>query len=246
MTFGPLISSEQSSQYVDWQNNCWHIVHSPELSTDWLQGLLDVDLTGLKKEHEYVLKLEQSQLVLKQSSDIGFLTARLYRNFTAKQLINYSLKQNPAYRAWRYAHYLRNQGFATAEPLAYMVQRKIGFSVKAWSICRFDQGLSCDDYFVHSPSFTPAMINTAFAIASLFKKLRKYQMSHGNLKATNILITENKPSLINLDSMKYHADKSKAEKYWRRDIERFMENWRERYDIYKQFKQAFLKAGINL
>jgi len=33
---------------------------------------------------------------------------------------------------------------------------------------------------------------------------------------------------------------------WHRDIQRFMDSWRERYDIYKQFKQVFSKQGIDI
>jgi len=41
-------------------------------------------------------------------------------------------------------------------------------------------------------------------------------------------------------------DKKKAEQLWRLDIKSFMNSWKERYDIYKQFRLAFSKHGIDV
>jgi len=246
LTLVPLNTAEQIGQYRDWQDQHWHIVYTPALSLDWLQALLDFDHSLLNKDDESVLKLSKQKLILHRQSDTGELAASLYRNFSTKKVLYHSMKQSPGYQSWKYAHYLLNHGFLITEPLAYMELRKMGLCKQSWYICRFNEGGSCDDYFVHSHTFTPSMINTAFAIVKLFIQLRECQLSHGNFKATNIRIIENKPSLINFDSMKYHKQKATAEKYWRLDIEQFMDNWRERYDIYKQFKQAFSKHGINV
>jgi serine/threonine-protein kinase RIO1 len=122
----------------------------------------------------------------------------------------------------------------------------MGLLNQSWYISRYEDGLNCEEYFLNSLSFTPSMRNTISAIVEMFLALRDCQLSHGKCKASNILIVQNRPCLIDLDTMFYHGNKRKAEQNWRKDIQTFMENWWERHDIDKQFRLAFAKQGVEL
>ena len=241
MKFDSLIPGSQHVQHHD-----WHIVHTPSLSLSWLIDLLELNLPIKKDDDDRVIKLESSGLILKLDSDIGPLAAKHYRKSTIKRIVRNTVEYTRAHRCWRYAHYLQSQGLNTPEPLAFIEERKMGFLWRSWYISRFDESQTCDEYYLNSQVITPAMANSAMAIVDLFIQMRACQLSHGDFKATNILMSDKNPSLIDLDSMKYHSNENTAERMWRRDIVRFMDNWRERYDVYKQFKQAFLKRGIEI
>lgn len=240
MKFNSLIPG---SQYIQYQN--WHIVHTPTLSLNWLQELLELSLPS-KKDDERVRKLESSGLILKLDSDIGYLAAKHYRKLTIKRILRNSIEHTRAHRSWCYAHYLIDQGLNTPEPLAFIEERRMGLRWRSWYISRFEESIRCDNYYSNSQPITPAMENNANAIVNMFIHLRECQLSHGDFKASNLLMPANNPSMIDLDSMKYHSNEKTAERMWRRDIFRFMDNWRGRLDIYKLFKLAFLKRGIEV
>jgi hypothetical protein len=238
---------EQDPQFFGAQSSKkgnWRITHSPILSLDWLHSLLEMDLSEIKEDDDNVLKLSEFSLVLSIESDIGLLVAKFYKKPPFTQMLKQALEQNPARRSWQFAQHLRKLDIATTEPLAYLVERKVGLSHRAWKINRYQDGKTCADYFLHSPNFTAAMRNSTSAIVELLVNLKEHHLCHGELTASNIIITDNDPVLIDLDSMTYHSDKRKVEQHWQRDITRFMNSWKERYDIYKQFRLAFTKHGI--
>lgn len=236
-----MISGSQSIQYND-----WHIIHSPVLSLDWLYELLELELPTTKDADNSVLKLEDDSLILKLESDIGFVAAKHYRKRSIKRVLRNTFGQSRAHRSWQYANYLLDQGLNTPEPLAFIEEQKVGLKWRAWYICRFDESATCDEYYLHADSLTPAMVNNASAIVDMFIKLRECRLSHGDFKASNLLMSAEMPSLIDLDSIKLNSNERSAERMWRRDINRFMDNWHERYDIYTQFKLAFSKHGIEV
>jgi hypothetical protein len=241
MSFKPSISSVQSIKIGD-----WFAEYSPALSVKWLQDLLGVELSFIDKNDPCMLNINDQALVLKFDSDLGPLTAKYRSNGSVNEMLLSTLGQLSAKRNWQYAHYLLEHHIATPEPLAYIQLKKMGLNYQSWYICRYQEGLSCEEYFLHSASFTPSMRNTVSAIVEIFMALRKCQLSHGKFQASNILILQNQPCLIDLDSMSYHRNKSIAEKKWRKDLYTFMENWWERHDIDKQFRLAFAKQGIEL
>ena len=57
------------------------------------------------------------------------------------------------------------------------------------------------------------------------------------MKATNIIIHDNKPFLLDLDSMIARTSKGKFISAWGKDIKRFMRNWEYLPEIGQLFKQ---------
>ena len=57
------------------------------------------------------------------------------------------------------------------------------------------------------------------------------------MKATNIIIHNDKPYLLDLDSMKAHKNKYIFMCAWQKDIKRFMKNWDDLPEINQLFKQ---------
>jgi len=237
MKIDPLISGEQ---YVE--HNDWRIIHSPKLAVDWLHRLLTFEVPLTREENSDVIKSDNSSVIIKLESDIGYLAAKYYHKPNVTRVLNNSL----ACVSWYFAHRLRINGIQTPTPLALMEERKMGLYFRSWYICEFDDSINCKNYFIHTTAITPAMANVASAIVDMFVSLRECHLSHGNIKASNILISDGRPCLIGLDFMSFHPKKKKADLMWHRDIKQFMASWDERYDIYKHFKQAFLKRKITI
>ncbi|PCJ48732.1 MAG: hypothetical protein COA74_08475 [Gammaproteobacteria bacterium] len=241
MKFDASIPSVQTARFDDWS-----VEHSPALSTKWLQDLIEFDWSLIDKKDPNVLNINDSSLVVKIESDLGYLAAKLSSNDTLKEMVLNTFSQKSAKRNWQYAHFLVNHQISTPEPLAFLQRKKLGLNYQSWYICRFEEGLTCEDYFLNATSFTPAMKNIISSIVELFRAMKECQVSHGNLNASNLIISQDGPCLIDLDSMSYCSNKKKAEQKWREDLLSFMDNWWQRHDIDKQFRLAFLKQGIAL
>ena len=86
--------------------------------------------------------------------------------------------------------------------------------------------MSCLDHF--KGDIPPAEIKkTLGEIVEIFCKLRHERISHGDLKASNILLSSRGPVLIDLDAMRQHKTESKYQQAARKDINRFLRNWED-------------------
>jgi serine/threonine-protein kinase RIO1 len=73
-------------------------------------------------------------------------------------------------------------------------------------------------------------------IVALIERLRASKLSHGDMKATNILITADQPTFIDLDAMHKHPNAAAASRALQRDLRRFMQNWESSPAVEHLFK----------
>jgi tRNA A-37 threonylcarbamoyl transferase component Bud32 len=129
-----------------------------------------------------------------------------------------------AWHSWVEGHRLGFLGIATPRPLA-LVERRFGpLRGRAWLVTE-----SCDgpNLLAHlSPDRTPPAAE-AQALRRLFAALQRERISHGDMKATNLLWEGGEVVLIDLDAMCQHADAAAYARAWRRDRGRLLRNWPE-------------------
>jgi serine/threonine-protein kinase RIO1 len=65
------------------------------------------------------------------------------------------------------------------------------------------------------------------AVQDLFGKLAAARISHGDLKASNLLWYESSVCLIDLDATRQHQSEASFARAWQRDRTRFLQNWPE-------------------
>ncbi len=71
----------------------------------------------------------------------------------------------------------------------------------------------------------------------MLSMLKSSMLSHGDMKATNIIIHDNKPFLLDLDSMVARTSKNRFVRAWSKDMKRFMQNWQDLPETTQLFKQ---------
>lgn len=127
-----------------------------------------------------------------------------------------------AWHSWREGHRLSFLGIPTPEPLA-MIEERIGpFRRRAFLVNAYCPGPHLLQAL--TPDKPPAS-EMAQAISSLFQALYHNRISHGDLKATNLLWHEGRVWLVDLDAVVQHRSESGFEPAWRRDRARFLRNW---------------------
>jgi len=76
----------------------------------------------------------------------------------------------------------------------------------------------------------------------LFYRLYLLNLSHGDMKATNIKILDQQPVLIDLDSMQQHKCAWFFRRKHARDLKRFMRNWTSGQSKDVSLVRAFMKV----
>lgn len=151
--------------------------------------------------------------------------------------VNRAVRQTRAAVSWANAHRLKLLGIATAAPIALIEQHRFGLRGKAYFLSEYLDAPDVSEFF--SQVADSAVQEEAITnIANLFYRLYLLQISHGDMKASNIKMINNKPYLIDLDSMRQHRFAWTAGNAHAKDLRRFMQNWQEVPALYNAFITA--------
>jgi tRNA A-37 threonylcarbamoyl transferase component Bud32 len=118
--------------------------------------------------------------------------------------LRHTIKGGRAKKCWLFGHRLRWQGIRVAKPLAYIELRHWGIIHQSYILNDYIDGYDVLDY-VNRPNLDKnAREKVRAKTSALLRQIVEHRITHGDLKATNILIHKGDPVLIDLDSMKYH------------------------------------------
>ncbi len=138
--------------------------------------------------------------------------------------------------SWRNGHCLLQHNIKTAKPVAMIEYRWGLIRHKAYLICEYHQGVECASYFQQDELSTEqrrVMQNIIDTLSALFE----LNISHGDLKATNILICDEAAVLIDLDGMRKYYLSFRFRRACRKDIKRFLKNWQQLPILQSLFRQ---------
>ena len=181
-----------------------------------------------------ILKAGNSATVVRYRIDGLELVVKRYNMKNWVHTLRRAFKKTRADISWRSAHLLMQNRINTSRPLAMMEKRFGPFRNKAFFICEYVKGEDAIQYFQNADA--ECISQTAQSIMSVFSKLKSLMISHGDMKATNIIIQGGEPFLIDLDSMARHRIKTRFFHAHKKDINRFLKNWQDHPVILKLFK----------
>ncbi|HEY0562994.1 MAG TPA: lipopolysaccharide kinase InaA family protein [Methylophilus sp.] len=148
------------------------------------------------------------------------------------------LRPTRAAASWANAHRLQLLGIATPRPIALIEQRTLGLRGKAYFLSEYVEAPDVAEYFA---STTDKAMRAACikAIVQLCYRLYLLNISHGDMKYSNIKVVDGLPMLIDLDSMQQHKYAYFAQKAHVRDLRRLMQNWQDDASLYNAFVKVF-------
>jgi tRNA A-37 threonylcarbamoyl transferase component Bud32 len=135
-----------------------------------------------------------------------------------------------AWHSWREAHRLGFYGIVTPRPLAVLEERLGPLRGRAFLVTEHCAGRSLLASLDPQQPPSPAM---AEALQRLFTELCTLRITHGDLKASNLLWEEGRVVLIDLDAMCQHRTEAAFARAWRRDRGRFLRNWAADSPLYR-------------
>ncbi len=127
-----------------------------------------------------------------------------------------------AWHSWVEGHRLCLLGIPTPPPCAVIEERRGPLRGRAWLFTEHCAGLSLDKHL--DPAAEPPE-REAEALRRLFRTLTRARISHGDLKASNLIWSNGELYLIDLDAMRQHHSAAAHRRAWARDRNRLMRNW---------------------
>ena len=150
------------------------------------------------------------------------LVIKRYNLKNLRHALARSWRPSRAWHSWREGHRLQFLGIATPAPLA-LVEERIGpLRRRAWLITEFCPGKNLLEHLDADRAPPDA---EAAALAGLFTAMHRMQITHGDLKATNLLWHDGKVFVIDLDATVQHRSPAAYARAWRRDRARLLRNW---------------------
>jgi serine/threonine protein kinase len=93
---------------------------------------------------------------------------------------------------------------ATPRPLAYIEQRRGLLVWQSYLVTEYVKGRELRNFLRDNKTSEEERSIAMQEVKNLLNKLGKYRITHGDLKHSNILITESGPVLTDLDAMRVH------------------------------------------
>lgn len=146
------------------------------------------------------------------------------------------LRTSRAVNCWRAAEWLRQAGIDTARPVAVLEERRWRhLRGRSYFISRYIGGETLDAVLDREPN--TALIEQASRIV---RRLHAGGIVHGDLKATNFVVSGERIHLLDLDATRQASGRG-LEYGRRRDLDRFLRNWQQRPDLYRRFEMALAR-----
>jgi len=132
-----------------------------------------------------------------------------------------AFRKSRAWHSWANAHLMEFLGIPALKPIA-MIELRLGPIRKtAYLITEYIEGPDA----LQCLTGTKNLKGKLESLVAILQNLSEVQVTHGDLKATNFIMTEQGPVLIDLDGMKEHDSQQSFEEAFGRDLRRFIDNW---------------------
>lgn len=220
------------------QMNLWR-KSSLQLATDNLDLPCSVAELNTLIEHasdQHRLKDDRTTTVVKyQTANRSYIIKRYNpRNFWHK--LKRALRTSRARRCWKMSFEFRDAGLNVSPPVLMLENRFGPLRRDAFFVNEF---LAGDELLEALPSMSDAeKRQVKHAILLAFKKLASARISHGDMKASNLLWVDEKLYFIDLDAAQKHGAWSLLfNKKHRRDKRRFLKNWLESPELLSLFSE---------
>ncbi len=195
-------------------------VFSDQIPDEFKAQLL-ADVDGLMQAGT-VLKDDGATTVVKIAVAENNYIVKRYNARSLGHAVKRSLRQSRAERCWQMSTEFQHVGLTVAEPIA-MLERRFGpFCGNAYFVSACVDGVELLEWLPQQQE--PVQQQVAAEIRQLFSTFLQHRLSHGDMKATNLLWSDQKIVLIDLDAACVHRFSVLARRGYLRDVRRFIRN----------------------
>lgn len=131
-----------------------------------------------------------------------------------------------AHISWRNAAMLEMLGIATPHAVLMIEERLLWLlRRRAWFLSEYVNADNLLEQVAKPDSSTMNVSTVVERFKQLLKAMQTYQISHGDMKASNFIFRAGRLYVLDLDAMHHHRTASTAQLALEKDRERFRRNW---------------------
>ncbi|MDE1461934.1 lipopolysaccharide kinase InaA family protein [Spartinivicinus poritis] len=186
---------------------------------------------GFLQNLDYCLVDNSNRLKSGNTATVGMaqyngqpLVIKRYNIKSVQHRLSRCWRPSRAWVSWLNAHRLGLLGIQTPQPIALIEERCGPLRGRAFLILEYVAGPDCLSHFLAATD-SSEVERWLPAFSQLFETMEKYQISHGDLKANNLLLAESGLQMIDLDAMQQHDRPGSFQVAFQRDLQRFNKNW---------------------
>jgi len=150
--------------------------------------------------------------------------------------ITRAIRPSRAWISWRNAHRLIILGIPTPKPVALLEKRWGPFRCKAYFVTEYVNGMDAHRLLHSDLSKQTDVEGLVKQFRRLLQLLADASISHGDLKATNFIVTNQGLCTTDLDAMCEHRFRWRFVRAFRQDLDRLRRNWAALPEIDKMFR----------
>ena len=193
------------------------------------------------------LKRGNTATVMKVTGDNGSWVLKRYNIKNVWHGLGRAFRRSRAWISWQNAHRLELLGIATPQPLAMRENKTGPFRQGAYLVTEWSSGESLQAWLLrHGPTGIPDWLDRE--VSRLFAIMWLGRISHGDMKATNLIVCGEQLQLIDLDGLRRHHCTRFFKAAYGKDLQRFMDNWQG--NTWQHFEQLLRphasQCGIKL
>lgn len=207
---------------------------------EWLAFLHDPE-SAFHHPTMTMLKNGRSSTVVKVMLDQCEFVVKRYNMKNKWHFLRRCLRPTRAFAAWRLAQKLSLFCLPTAKPVAFIEKRLLGLRGKSYYVTEYVSGKHIGDFFAQYANDEEKISMMVKRIVALLKSMARLEITHGDLKMTNILIDESEqPFLIDFDGAVEHLSLASLRQAWKHEIKRLLDNFQDLPNVKEAFQKTIL------
>ena len=181
------------------------------------------DLDRLIEQGE-TLKHDATTSVARLVFGTRHIIIKRYNSRNQWHRVNRSVRRSRASRCWRMSYSFESAGLSVARPFL-MLERRLGpLRRTAYFVSEALDGAELL-YSLPTMEYSQQRL-VAQVLKDAFERMKRASITHGDLKASNLIWKGGRIYFIDLDAARHHASKQSWLKANNKDRRRFLENWR--------------------
>lgn len=210
----------------------WHIFYR---FYDHFVSAAPLDVKQLDQiiEQTTPLKHDKTTTVAKVNWGDLSLVLKRYNPRSFGHKIKRCLRRSRAQRCWTMSSVFAGAGLNVAQPV-FMVEQRFGFFRKNAYFA--NQCLQGQELLQTLPTMNESEQHSVVkALRQAMQIMQQNRISHGDLKASNLLWVDKQLFFIDLDAAQQHVSMLSWRRANKRDKRRFLKNWRDQPELLKLF-----------
>jgi tRNA A-37 threonylcarbamoyl transferase component Bud32 len=200
----------------------------------WMHGLPATFTEGT------ILKKGSRSTVARVDIEGTSFVLKTYKLMSIHKRIRYALTESRCFQSWRLAQMMRSLGVEAATPWAVIEEYHTGLPGRAMLVLEEVPGKSLGQFVKEQIHSEGDLEIIASKLRQIFALLRSARITHGDLKASNILVDHHlEPRFVDTDGARLHFSALSYNKAQARDQKRFEANWENLPTVRKIFDSVF-------